>query len=166
MSSPIWAVFACIQAMRRGGKPVEAIADLAGLARTHPKLGLIFSLLFLSLAGLPPLAASSPILCLPRRHPGGLIWPAVLGVLASAMAWSIICALVKVMYFDEPAPAFDGAMAPGSRAILVIRRRGLGFHRRGVTDHLRRGCRGQGAVSLTGWPPGYRLKRSSKSIPQ
>ena len=49
-------VFACIQAMRRGGKPVEAIADLAGLARTNPKLALVFSMLFLSLAGLPPLA--------------------------------------------------------------------------------------------------------------
>ena len=31
-------VFAAIQAMRRGGKPVETIADLAGLARTSPKL--------------------------------------------------------------------------------------------------------------------------------
>ena len=49
-------VFACIQAMRRGGKPVETIADLAGLARTNPKLALVFSMLFLSLAGLPPLA--------------------------------------------------------------------------------------------------------------
>src|SRR6185437_4124665 len=49
-------VFACIQAMKRGGKPVETIADLAGLARTDSRLALVFSMLFLSLAGLPPLA--------------------------------------------------------------------------------------------------------------
>jgi NADH:ubiquinone oxidoreductase subunit 2 (subunit N) len=28
--------------------------------------------------------------------------------------------MVKVMYFDEPAAAFDGGMALGSKAILVI----------------------------------------------
>src|SRR6202012_3166402 len=49
-------VFAAIQAMRRGGRPVETIADLAGLARTNPRLAMVFSLLFLRLAGLPPLA--------------------------------------------------------------------------------------------------------------
>ena len=31
-------VFACIQSMRRDGKPVESISDLAGLARTQPRL--------------------------------------------------------------------------------------------------------------------------------
>src|ERR1700720_3830849 len=40
-------VFACIQAMRRGGKSVEGIADLAGLARTDLKLAALFSMLFL-----------------------------------------------------------------------------------------------------------------------
>jgi NADH-quinone oxidoreductase subunit N len=49
-------VFAAIQAMRRGGKPVETMADLAGLARTDPKLAMIFSLSFFSLGGVPPLA--------------------------------------------------------------------------------------------------------------
>ena len=49
-------VFACIQAMRRDGQPVETISDLAGLARTQPQLAFAFALLLLSLAGLPPLA--------------------------------------------------------------------------------------------------------------
>src|SRR6185503_9816441 len=49
-------VFAAIQAMRRGGKSVEGISDLAGLARNDLTLAVIFAILFLSLAGFPPLA--------------------------------------------------------------------------------------------------------------
>src|SRR4029077_16917166 len=49
-------VFACIQAMRRDGKAVEDIYDLAGLARTKPRLAFAFAAMMLSLSGLPPLA--------------------------------------------------------------------------------------------------------------
>ena len=49
-------VFVCIQAMRRDGEAVETIADLAGLARTRPRMAFAMAALMLSLAGLPPLA--------------------------------------------------------------------------------------------------------------
>jgi NADH-quinone oxidoreductase subunit N len=114
-------VFAAIQAMRRNGKAVESIADLSGLARTNPKLALVFSMLFLSLAGLPPLAGFfAKFYVFLAAIQAGLIWPAILGVLASAIGLVYYLRLVKVMYFDEPAPAFDSDMAMGSRAILVI----------------------------------------------
>jgi NADH-quinone oxidoreductase subunit N len=114
-------VFAAIQAMRRGGKPVESIADLAGLARTNPKLALVFSMLFLSLAGLPPLAGFfAKFYVFLAAIQAGLVWPAILGVLASAIGLVYYLRLVKVMYFDEPAAAFDSDMALGSRAILVV----------------------------------------------
>jgi len=114
-------VFACIQAMRRGGKPVEAIADLAGLARTNPKLAVVFSMLFLSLAGLPPLAGFfAKFYVFLAAIQAGLIWPAILGVLASAIGLVYYLRLVKIMYFDEPAPALDADMAMGSRAILIV----------------------------------------------
>lgn len=114
-------VFACIQAMRRGGRQVETIADLAGLARTDPRLAAVFSLLFLSLAGLPPLAGFfAKFYVFLAAIQVGLIWPAVLGVLASAIGLVYYLRLVKIMYFDEPAAAFDRGMALGSRAILVL----------------------------------------------
>jgi NADH-quinone oxidoreductase subunit N len=114
-------VFACIQAMRRGGKPVETIADLSGLARTNPRLAMVFSLLFLSLAGLPPLAGFfAKFYVFLAAIQAGLVWPAILGVLASAVGLVYYLRLVKIMYFDEPAPTFDADMALGSRAILVI----------------------------------------------
>src|SRR5690348_14342414 len=48
--------FAVILAMRRDGKLVETIPDLAGLARTHPTQAFFLAALLFSLAGIPPLA--------------------------------------------------------------------------------------------------------------
>jgi NADH-quinone oxidoreductase subunit N len=114
-------VFACIQAMKRQGKAVENMADLAGLARTNPKLAVVFSMLFLSLAGLPPLAGFFAkfyvFLAAIQAH---LIWPAVIGVLASAVGLVYYLRLVKIMYFDEPAAPFDSELGIGSELIMIL----------------------------------------------
>jgi NADH-quinone oxidoreductase subunit N len=114
-------VFACIQAMRRQGKSVENISDLSGLARTCPKLAAIFAILFLSLAGLPPLAGFfAKFYVFLAAIQAGLVWPAILGVLASAVGLVYYLRIVKVMYFDEAAPAFDHDVGLGSQAILAV----------------------------------------------
>ncbi len=114
-------VFAAIQAMRRKGQAVENIADLAGLARNQPMLALIFAMLFLSLAGLPPLAGFfAKFYVFLAAIQAGLLVPAVLGVLASAIGLVYYLRLVKIMYFDEPAAAFDSDIALGSKAIMVL----------------------------------------------
>ena len=161
MSSPIWA---CSPRSRRCGAAASrwrAIADLAGLARTNPKLALVFSMLFLSLAGLPPLAGFfAKFYVFLAAIQAGLVWPAILGVLASAIGLVYYLRLVKVMYFDEPAAAFDADMALGSRAILVaLRRGGAAVHLRRFAGHHRRRRRREGAAALTSWPQGYGLKR-------
>ena len=46
--------FACIIAMRRDGKPVENISDLAGLARTNPAQAFFLAIMLFSMAGVPP----------------------------------------------------------------------------------------------------------------
>ncbi len=101
-------VFACIQAMRRNGKPVEGIYDLAGLARTNPQLAFAFAAMMLSLSGLPPLAGilakAYIFLAAIQAHLYAL---AIFGVLTSVVAAYYYLRIVKVMYFDEPAPAFD-----------------------------------------------------------
>jgi NADH-quinone oxidoreductase subunit N len=101
-------VFACIQAMRRNGKPVEDIYDLAGLARTNPQLAFAFAAMMLSLSGLPPLAGilakAYIFLAAIQAHLYAL---AIFGVLTSVIAAYYYLRIVKVMYFDEPAPAFD-----------------------------------------------------------
>lgn len=101
--------FACIQTMRRKGEPVEAITDLAGLARTQPKLAFALSALVLSLAGLPPLMGifAKFYVFLPALQ-AGLFWAALIGVLTSCVAAFYYLRIVKVVYFDAPAEPFDG----------------------------------------------------------
>ncbi|MEE8333873.1 MAG: NADH-quinone oxidoreductase subunit NuoN, partial [Alphaproteobacteria bacterium] len=48
--------FCCVLAMRRGGRMVEDIQDLAGLAQGQKVLALALALFMFSMAGIPPLA--------------------------------------------------------------------------------------------------------------
>jgi NADH-quinone oxidoreductase subunit N len=114
-------VFACIQAMRRNGKSVENISDLAGLARTDLKLAVLFAMLFLSLAGLPPLAGFvAKFYIFLSAIQAGLIWPSVIGVLASTIGLVYYLRLTAIMFFNEPAPALDKGRAFGSTAIMLV----------------------------------------------
>jgi NADH-quinone oxidoreductase subunit N len=99
--------FACILAMQRGGQPVEDIGDLAGLARTKPAMAFFFAMLLFSLAGIPPLAGFfAKFYVFLAAIKAGLFTLAVVGVLASVVGAYYYLLIVKVMYFDEPAPAF------------------------------------------------------------
>jgi NADH-quinone oxidoreductase subunit N len=103
-------VFACIVAMQRDRKPFEDIADLSGLASTNPALALAFAILMFSLAGIPPLAGFfAKFYVFLAAVKAGMFTLAVLGVLASVVSCYYYLLIVKVMYFDEPAPAFDPA---------------------------------------------------------
>jgi NADH-quinone oxidoreductase subunit N len=101
-------VFACIIAMRRQGKPVEDISDLAGLARTKPVMAFFFAMLLFSMAGVPPLAGFfAKFYVFLAAVQAELFALAVLGVLASVVGAYYYLLIVKIMYFDEPAGAFD-----------------------------------------------------------
>lgn len=114
-------VFAAIQAMRRGGKAVESIADLAGLARNCPKLAAIFAILFLSLAGLPPLAGFfAKFYIFLAAIQAGLIVPAVIGVLASTIGLVYYLRLAKIMFFDEAASGFDRPKGAVLRGVMAL----------------------------------------------
>jgi NADH-quinone oxidoreductase subunit N len=112
--------FAIILAMRRDGRLVENISDLSGLARTHPTQAFFFGALLFSLAGIPPLAGffAKFYVFLAAIH-AGLYILAVLGVLTSVVGAYYYLAIVKVMYFDEPLPAF-APMPYSVRLVLAI----------------------------------------------
>jgi NADH-quinone oxidoreductase subunit N len=114
-------VFACIQAMQRNGQAVEDIYDLAGLARTDIRFAIVFAMLFLSLAGLPPLAGFlAKFYVFLAAVEAGLLVPAIIGVLASAVGLVYYLRLTKIMFFDEPAPAFDGRRSISPRLIISL----------------------------------------------
>jgi NADH-quinone oxidoreductase subunit N len=112
--------FAAILAMRIDGKNVENISDLSGLSRTNGLMAFFLAMLMFSLAGIPPLAGFfAKYYVLLAAVDAGLYPLAVVGVLASAVAAFYYLRVVKVMYFDEPAPGFDRAPL-AIRAILAV----------------------------------------------
>jgi NADH-quinone oxidoreductase subunit N len=99
--------FAVILSMRREGKMVEEIGDLAGLARTNPAMAFFLAMLLFSLAGIPPLAGFfAKFYVFLAAIQAGLYALAVIGVLASVVGAYYYLVIVKLMYFDEPAPRF------------------------------------------------------------
>jgi NADH-quinone oxidoreductase subunit N len=99
---------ACIMAMKRNGQPVEQIADLSGLATTDPGLAMAFSVFMFSLAGIPLMAGFfAKLYIFLAAVKGGLYTLAVIGVLTSVVGAFYYIRVVKVMYFDAPAEAFD-----------------------------------------------------------
>jgi len=112
--------FACILSMRRDGTMVEEITDLAGLARTNPALAFFLAMLLFSLAGIPPLAGFfAKFYVFLAAIKAGLFALAVLGVLASVVGAYYYLAIIKLMYFDEPAKGF-APMPAELKAVLGV----------------------------------------------
>jgi NADH-quinone oxidoreductase subunit N len=112
--------FACILSMRREGGAVEDISDLAGLARRQPTMAFFLGLLLFSLAGIPPLAGFfAKYFVFLAAIKAGLYTLAVIGVLASVVGAYYYLSIVKIMYFDDPAPAFQ-AMPGLLRLVLGV----------------------------------------------
>src|SRR5258707_8078489 len=96
--------FACIMSMRRDGRMVEDIADLAGLARTKPTMAFFLAMLLFSLAGIPPLAGFfAKFYVFLAAIKAGLFTLAVVGVVTSVVGAYYYLAIVQIMYFEEPA---------------------------------------------------------------
>ncbi len=100
--------FACVIAMARKGRQVEEISDLAGLARTDKLLAFVLAMLMFSLAGIPPLAGFfAKYFVFLAAIKANLVTLAIIGVVASVVGAYYYLRVIKIMYFDEPAQAFD-----------------------------------------------------------
>jgi NADH-quinone oxidoreductase subunit N len=112
--------FACIIAMRRPDGAVERISDLAGLARTKPAMAFFLAVMMFSLAGVPPLAGFfAKFYVFLAAMKAGLFGLAVIGVVTSVVGAYYYLMIVKIMYFDEPAPGFV-PMRPELRVVLGV----------------------------------------------
>jgi NADH-quinone oxidoreductase subunit N len=113
-------IFACILAMRRGPHMVENISDLAGIAQTQPGYAFVFAMLMFSLAGIPPLAGFfAKFYVFLAAIQAGLYPLAVIGVVASVVGAYYYVRIVKIIYFDEPAPAFERNMGASLAGIIA-----------------------------------------------
>ncbi len=97
--------FACLLALSRGGKPMETIADMAGLMRERPGMALAMTglrRLGHRLSAL--LAASGPrCSCSGPSSTRAMGWVAAVGLVLSVVAAFYYLRLIKVMWFDPAA---------------------------------------------------------------
>ncbi len=111
--------FACILCMKRGGRMVEGISDLAGLGKTHPLLAATITVFMFSMAGIPPLAGFfGKLYVFLAAVESGLFALAIIGVVASVVSAFYYLRIIKVMYFDDPVDALDKPL--GREISLVI----------------------------------------------
>ncbi|MBW3098878.1 NADH-quinone oxidoreductase subunit NuoN [Pseudohoeflea coraliihabitans] len=100
--------FACILAMRRKEEGnVEQIDELAGLSSTNPFMATVMTIFMFSLAGIPPLGGFfAKYVVFAAAIEAELYWLAVIGVLASVVGAYYYLRIVKIIWFDTPAPQF------------------------------------------------------------
>ncbi len=112
--------FGILLAMNRNGKEVETISDLAGLSRTRPSLALAMLIFMFSFAGIPPFAGFLGkfyvFLAAINAHFYAL---AVIGVLSSVLTAYYYLRVIKIMYFDEPAVAFDNRVSWSRSGVIL-----------------------------------------------
>ena len=112
--------FGTILCMRVNGRMVESIDDLSGLSRTNPMLALGMAIFMFSMAGIPPLAGFfAKLYVFMAAIEAELYVLAVLGVVSSVVAAYYYLRIVKIMYFDDPAEAFDRPIERSMATILM-----------------------------------------------
>jgi NADH-quinone oxidoreductase subunit N len=100
-------------------QPVETIASLAGLSRTRPMLALAMAMFMFSLAGIPPLFGFWPkFLVFQAAVEANLTWLAAVAIATSVIGAYYYIMIVKLIYFDEPAPAFTETKEPVGAALI------------------------------------------------
>ena len=114
-------VFAIVMCMCRQGRAVYKISDLSGLSKTAPGLAYALAILMFSMSGIPPAAGFfSKMIIFNAAVAEEHYVLAVLGVLASVVAAYYYLKIIKTMFFDEAADAFDKDVPFVRRVVLCI----------------------------------------------
>ncbi len=118
MTVGTWAVILC---MRRDGRMLEGISDLAGLSRTQPGLALALAIFMFALSGIPPTAGLfAKLYVFLAAIDAKLAGLAVIGVVTSVVSAFYYLRVVKVMYFDEPAGIFDRPISTELKGVVFV----------------------------------------------
>ena len=103
--------FAFILSMSREGREVTDIASLNMLSKTQPLHAMALLVLMFSLAGIPPMVGFiGKLAVLQAAVDAGLVWLAVLGVIASVIGAFYYLRIVYFMYFGEEGEGLDGGI--------------------------------------------------------
>ena len=113
--------FACILQMRDAdGRPIESIASLAGLSHSRKGLAAALAIFMFSMAGIPPLFGFwAKFLVFDAAVASGLTALAAVGIAASVIGAYYYLKIIKTMYFDEPAAAYEARGGMVENVILT-----------------------------------------------
>ena len=101
-------------------RPIETVASLSGLSRTRPGLALAMAIFMFSLAGVPPLFGFWPkFLVFDAAVAADLTWLAAVAIATSVISAFYYIMIVKLMYFDEPAPAYAPTREPVGTLLIL-----------------------------------------------
>ena len=115
-----FGAFACVVAMRRNGKAVEKIDDLAGLSSEHPGFAFAFAVFMWSMAGIPPLSGFfAKLYVFYTAFNAGYDTLTIIGIVASVVSAFYYLRVIKVMYFDRGQPQFDKTSA-GAGFVMAV----------------------------------------------
>ena len=112
--------FAFILSMERDGRPVSDIDSLRLYSRAEPLKALALLVLLFSMAGVPPfLGFFAKLYVIKAAVDAGLVWLAVLGVVASVIGAFYYLRIVYLMYFGEEGRGLDRRM-PAVQWVLLM----------------------------------------------
>ncbi|HEV2866225.1 MAG TPA: NADH-quinone oxidoreductase subunit N, partial [Allosphingosinicella sp.] len=101
-------------------QPVETIASLSGLSRSRFGLAWAMAVFMFSLAGIPPLFGFWPKwIVFNAAVDAGLTWLAALAIATSVISAFYYIMIVKVMFMDEPAPAYARTREPVGTLLIL-----------------------------------------------
>lgn len=114
-------VFAIVLTMRRNDLPLEKISDLSGLSQHSPALAYCMAILMFSMAGIPPFAGFFGKLAVFNAAVEAEYYVlAVVGVLTSVIGAYYYLRIIKVMFFDEAADAYDAGFPFARKIVLTL----------------------------------------------
>ena len=117
------AAFGVMLALSRAGFECEEIADFKGLNQKAPWMAFLMMLAMFSLAGVPPLFGFwAKVMVLEAAIHGGMLWLAIVGIVAAVIGLYYYLYVIKVMYFDKAEEGSLLAAKPDKtlRAVLSV----------------------------------------------
>ncbi|MBT7076357.1 MAG: NADH-quinone oxidoreductase subunit NuoN [Pelagibacterales bacterium] len=113
--------FAFILSMEKDNIMLNNISSFAGLSKSNPFYSICFSIILLSLAGLPPLAGFiAKFYIFKAIIISDYLWIAVVGIMGSVISAYYYLNIVKVMYLDEAEELFKIESKKSIKLILFI----------------------------------------------
>jgi NADH-quinone oxidoreductase subunit N len=120
------AAFGVMMALTRAGFECEEIDDFKGLNQKAPWMAFLMLLAMFSLAGVPVLFGFwAKVLVLEAAIHAGMLWLAIVGIVAAFVGLYYYLYVIKVMYFDKAAEGSVLAAKPDRSLRVVLSLNGL-----------------------------------------